>query len=219
MRFEPTARTQINRYPARGSYDRLAVEAILDEAMVCHVGFTIDGQPYVMPTIHARDGARVFIHGSPMSRMLRVAAAGVPLCLTVTLHDGIVLARSAFHHSMNYRSVVVLGSAHEVKDTAAKLTAMRALVDHLMPSRWEDARQPSAGEIAGTLILELPLTEASAKIRVGGPIDAEEDYKLPVWAGVVPLTLEPGAPLHDDRLPAGIQLPDYVRRWRRSKVE
>ena len=213
-RFETTARTRINRYPARGNYDRAAVEAILDEVMVCHVGFAVNGQPYVIPTIHARDGARIFVHGSPMSRMLRTVAAGVPLCLTVTLHDGIVLARSAFHHSMNYRSVVVLGTAHEVKDAAAKLAAMRALVDHLMPGRWDDVRQPSAGEIAGTLILELPITEASAKVRTGGPIELEEDYALPVWAGVVPLTLTPGAPHRDERLPPEIELPDYVRRWR-----
>jgi len=183
--------------------------------MVCHVGFAVDGQPYVIPTIHARDGARLFIHGSPMSRMLKTAGAGVPLCLTVTLHDGIVLARSAFHHSMNYRSVMVLGTAHEVRETAAKLAAMRALVDHLMAGRWDDVRQPSAGEIAGTLILELPLAEVSAKVRTGAPIDSELDYALPVWAGVVPLTLAPGAPQRDERLPAGIELPDYVRRWRR----
>lgn len=217
--LEATERTRINRYPTRGTYERAAIEAILDEAMVCHVGFVVDGQPFVMSTIHARDDARLFIHGSPMSRMLRTASTGIPLCLTVTLHDGIVLARSAFHHSMNYRSVVVLGNAHEVTDTAAKLSAMRALVDHLMPGRWEDARQPSAGEIAGTLILELPITEASAKVRTGGPIDSEADYALPVWAGVIPLTQEPGAPLRDDRLPAGIGLPDYVRRWRRSKLD
>ena len=129
-------------------------------------------------------------------------------------HDAIVLARSAFHHSMNYRSVVVLGTAHEVKDAAAKLAAMRALVDHLMPGRWNDVRQPSAGEIAGTLILELPITEASAKVRTGGPIELEEDYALPVWAGVVPLTLTPGAPHRDERLPPEIELPDYVQRWR-----
>lgn len=218
-RLEATERTRINRYPTRGTYERTAIEAILDEAMVCHVGFVVDGQPYVMPTIHARDGARLFIHGSPMSRMLRTAATGIPLCLTVTLQDGIVLARSAFHHSMNYRAVVVLGTAHEVTDTAAKLSAMRALVDHLMPGRWEDARQPSAGEIAGTSILELPITEASAKVRTGGPIDSEADYALPVWAGVIPLTQEPGAPLRDDRLPAGIELPDYVRRWHRAKSD
>ena len=215
-RFDPTARTRINRYPARGNHDRTTIEAILDEAMVCHVGFAVDGQPYVIPTIHARDRARLFIHGSPMSRMLRTAATGVPLCLTVTLHDGIVLARSAFHHSMNYRSVVVLGTAREVEGAAPKVAAMRALVDHLMPGRWDDVRQPSAGEIAGTIILELPLTEASAKVRTGGPLDAEEDYKLPIWAGVVPLTLEPGTPQHDDRLPPEVELPDYVRRWRRS---
>jgi nitroimidazol reductase NimA-like FMN-containing flavoprotein (pyridoxamine 5'-phosphate oxidase superfamily) len=214
--FKITARTRINRYPARGQYDRATVEAILDEAMVCHVGFAAGGQPYVIPTIHARDGARIYIHGSPMSRMLRTAAAGVPLCLTVTLQDGIVLARSAFHHSMNYRSVVVLGTAREVEGTAAKLTAMRALVDHLMPGRWDDVRQPTAGEIAGTLILELPIIEASAKIRTGGPIDLPEDYALAVWAGTVPLTLEPGAPHRDDRLPAGIEVPDYLRRWRRQ---
>jgi nitroimidazol reductase NimA-like FMN-containing flavoprotein (pyridoxamine 5'-phosphate oxidase superfamily) len=218
-RFTPTARTTINRYPTRGNYDRAVVEAILDEAMVCHVGFAVEGQPYVIPTIHARDGARIFIHGSPMSRMLKTAAAGVPLCLTVTLHDGIVLARSAFHHSMNYRSVMVLGTAHEVRETAAKLAAMRALVDQLMPGRWDDARQPSAGEIAGTLILELPLIEVSAKVRTGGPIDAEPDYALPVWAGVVPLTLAPGAAQRDDRLPAGVEVPDYVRRWRRPSPD
>jgi nitroimidazol reductase NimA-like FMN-containing flavoprotein (pyridoxamine 5'-phosphate oxidase superfamily) len=154
-----------------------------------------------------------------MSRMLRTAAAGVPLCLTVTLHDGIVLARSAFHHSMNYRSVVVLGTAREVTGTAAKVAAMHALVDHLMPGRWEEARQPSEGEIAGTIILELRLTEASAKVRSGGPIDSEDDYKLPVWAGVVPLTLAPGTPQRDDRLAAEVELPDYVRRWRLSTAD
>jgi uncharacterized protein len=217
-RFDVTARTRINRYPARGNYDHTAVEAILDEAMVCHVGFAVDGQPYVIPTIHARAGARLFIHGSPLSRMLRTAASGVPLCLTATLHDGIVLARSAFHHSMNYRSVVVLGRAREVKGIAEKLAAMRALVDHLMPGRWDDVRQPSPGEIAGTLILELPLTEASAKIRVGGPVEAPEDYALSVWAGVVPLTLAPGEPQPDDRLLAGIEIPDYLRRWRRFPI-
>ncbi len=217
-RIAPTSRTRINRYPTRGDYERRAIEAILDEAMVCHVGFAVDGQPYVIPTIHARDGARLFIHGSPLSRMLRTAATGVPLCLTVTLHDGIVLARSAFHHSMNYRSVVVLGAAREVTETAAKLAAMRALVDHLMPGRWEDARQPTAGEIAATIILELPLTEASAKVRTGGPLDAEADYASPVWAGVVPLTPAPGAPIRDDRLPPEIELPDYVLHWRKGSA-
>ncbi len=202
----------------RGNYDRTTIEAILDEAIVCHVGFAVDGQPYVIPTIHARAGARLFLHGSPLSRMLQTAASGVPLCLTVTLHDGIVLARSAFHHSMNYRSVVVLGRAREVEGIPEKLAAMRALVDHLMPGRWEEVRQPSPGEIAGTLILELPLTEASAKVRTGGPIDAPDDYALPVWAGVVPLTLAPDKAEPDERLPAGIELPDYVRRWRRSSV-
>jgi len=215
-RFEVTERTRINRYPARGNYDRTAVEAILDEAMVCHVGFAVDEQPYVIPTIHARDGTRILIHGLPLSRMLRTVAAGVRICLTVTLHDGIVLARSAFHHSMNYRSAVVLGMAHEVKDAVAKLAAMRALVDHLMPGRWDDVRQPSPGEIAGTLILEPPITEASAKLRTGGPVELEADYALPVWAGVVPLTLTPGAPVGDERLTPGIELPDYVRRWRSS---
>jgi nitroimidazol reductase NimA-like FMN-containing flavoprotein (pyridoxamine 5'-phosphate oxidase superfamily) len=213
-RLEPTERTQIKRYPTRGNYERGAIEAILDEAMVCHVGFAIDGQPYVIPTIHARIGDRLFIHGSPMSRMLRNAATGVPLCLTVTLHDGIVLARSAFHHSMNYRSVVVLGTAREVTETTAKVAAMSALVDHLMTGRWEDARQPTAGEIAATIILELPLSEASAKVRTGGPIDAEADYLLPVWAGVVPLRLTPGTPVRDGRLPSATELPEYVRRWR-----
>ena len=213
---EPTDRTRVRRYPARAAYDRAVVDAVLDEGMYCHVGFTVDGQPYVIPTIYVRDGDRILIHGSPMSRMLRMAAAGTPLCVTVTLADGVVLARSAFHHSMNYRSVVVLGQAREVADQEAKLAAMRALVDHLIPGRWAEVRTPTPGEIAGTIILELPIDEVSAKVRTGGPIDSEDDYALNVWAGHIPVRLAPAAPIPDDRLPAGIEVPDYIRFWRRN---
>ena len=217
--FVPTERVRVKRYPARAKYDRATAEAILDDAMVCHVGFVDDGQPYVIPTMYVRDGARLLIHGSPLSRMLTGAADGIPLCVTVTLLDGVVLARSAFHHSMNYRSVVVVGHAREVVEPAAKLAAMRALVDRLMPGRWDDVRQPTPGEIAGTRVLEIPLVEASAKVRAGGPVDLAEDEALPVWAGFVPLTLGPGAPIPDAKLAPGIDLPDYVRRWRRAGTD
>ena len=209
-----TKRTEVHRLPLRGTYDRETVHAILDEGLICHVGFVFEGSPFVIPTGYGRDGDRLLIHGSAASRMLRALSAGAEACITVTLLDGLVLARSAFHHSMNYRSAVVLGTAREVTETTAKVAAMRALVDHLMTGRWEDARQPTAGEIAATIILELTLSEASAKVRTGGPIDSEADYLLPVWAGVVPLRLTPGTPVRDGRLPSATELPEYVRRWR-----
>ncbi len=214
--FTPTDRTRVRRYPARAQYERATVEAILDEGMVCHVGFVHDGHPFVIPTMYVRDGARILIHGSPLSRMLSGAAEGIALCVTVTLLDGVVMARSAFHHSMNYRSVAIVGRAREVVEPAGKLAAMRALVERLIPGRWDDVRQPTPGEIAGTRVLEIPLLEASAKVRTGGPVDLAEDESFPVWAGVVPLSLTPGEPIPDARLAPGIEAPEYVRHWRRS---
>jgi uncharacterized protein len=190
----PTARSTVKRHPERGDYDRGVIDAILDEALICHLGFLVDRQPFVIPTIHARDGDILYIHGSPGSRMLRTAKSGVDICVTATLLDGLVLARSVYNHSMNYRSVVVLGRAHEVTDLDEKLRAMRCVVEQVVKGRWNDARHPSEGEIKGTTILALPLDEASAKIRSGPPVDDEEDLALPVWAGVIPLRLEPSEP-------------------------
>jgi len=191
----PTARTKVKRHPERGDYERETIDAILDEGLICHLGFVVDGQPFVLPTIHAPDQDTLYIHGSPGSRMLRTAKEGVDVCVTVTLLDALVLARSVYNHSMNYRSVVVLGRAVELTDREEKLRAMQRVVEHIIPGRWEDARQPSAAEIKGTTILALPLAEASAKIRSGPPIDDEADLTLPVWAGLIPLALEPAEPI------------------------
>jgi nitroimidazol reductase NimA-like FMN-containing flavoprotein (pyridoxamine 5'-phosphate oxidase superfamily) len=210
-----TPRTTVKRLPKRGLYDRGAVDAILDEGMVCHVGFVHDGQPFVLPTGYARLGDTVYLHGSPASRMLTTLSSGVPVCVTVTLLDGLVLARSAFHSSMNYRSVVILGTASPVTDRDRKLVAMRALVDHLIPDRWPDLRPVTDKELRATLVLELPLREASAKVRTGGPVDDEEDYALTMWAGVVPLGLAPRTPIADERLPSAAPVPAYARRYRR----
>ena len=213
--LEPTPRTTLRRLPARGHFDRATVNAILDEALVCHVGFVSEGQPFVIPTIHARAGDQVFVHGSAASRMLKTLQGGVPVCLTATLVDGLVLARSAFHHSMNYRSVVVLGDAQAVTDDREKWDALHAIVEHVAPGRWREVREPSAKELAGTLVLRLPIEEASAKVRTGPPLDDEEDYALECWAGVLPLRLRPGAPLPDPRMPAGRPLPPSVARYAR----
>jgi uncharacterized protein len=213
--LEPTPRTTLRRLPARGHFDRATVNAILDEALVCHVGFVSEGQPFVIPTIHARAGDQVFVHGSAASRMLKTLEGGVSVCLTATLVDGLVLARSAFHHSMNYRSVVVLGDAQAVTDDGEKWDALHAIVEHVAPGRWREVREPSAKELAGTLVLRLPIEEASAKVRTGPPLDDEEDYALECWAGVLPLRLSPGAPLPDPRMPAGRPLPPSVARYAR----
>jgi nitroimidazol reductase NimA-like FMN-containing flavoprotein (pyridoxamine 5'-phosphate oxidase superfamily) len=194
----PTPRTTVKRHSERGVYDRATIDAILDEALICHVGFVADGQPYVIPTIHARDGDMLYLHGSPGSRMLRTLKDGIDLCVTATLLDGLVLARAVYNHSMNYRSVVVLGRAREVIDRAEKLHAMECVVEHVVPGRWAEARQPNEGEIDGTAILALPLEEASAKIRSGPPKDFDEDLELPVWAGVIPLDLQRGRPYPAD---------------------
>lgn len=200
MSAAPSERTRVRRAPARAVYDRDAIHAILDEAQVAHLGFAVDGQPYVIPTLHARVGDVVYVHGSTASRAIRAVQGGAPMCLTVTLVDGLVLARSAFHHSMNYRSVVVLGEAHAVEGREDKLRALEAFTDGLIPGRWAEVRQPTEQELKGTQILALALDEASAKMRVGGPVDDDEDYALDVWAGVLPLALRAGALEPDDRL-------------------
>jgi nitroimidazol reductase NimA-like FMN-containing flavoprotein (pyridoxamine 5'-phosphate oxidase superfamily) len=213
--FETTDRTTVRRLPKRASYDRQTVYSILDEALICHVGFVVEGKPVVIPTIHARLNDCLYLHGSQASRMLRTLRGGVDVCLTVTLLDGLVIARSAFHHSMNYRSVVVYGVATEVSDGEEKLTALETIVEHVVPGRFAHARRPSEAELQGTLVLSLPLEEVSAKIRTGAPIDDDEDYALPIWAGEIPLDLTPGVPIADSRLSPGIALPDYVARYRR----
>jgi uncharacterized protein len=208
----PTPSTTLRRLPDRGSHDVALVHAILDEGLICHVGFVAaDGRPVVIPTIHARDGDRLLLHGSPASRMLRSLAGGVDVCVTVTLVDGLVLARSAMHHSMNYRSVVVLGRAHKVDDPADKALALARIVDHVAPGRSSEARPPNDLELKGTLVLALPLDEASAKVRAGGPVDDEADLDLPIWAGVVPLSTVAGPPRAEDGLPAGAVLPAVAR--------
>jgi nitroimidazol reductase NimA-like FMN-containing flavoprotein (pyridoxamine 5'-phosphate oxidase superfamily) len=219
MTLPPSPRTEVKRLPQRSRYDAELVHRILDEALVCHVGFVIDGEPVVIPTIHARHGDRLYLHGSPASRMLRTLKRQVDVCVTVTLIDGLVLARSAFHHSMNYRSVVVFGRATEVTDPAEKMVAFRALVDHVAPGRWNDVRAPNEKEIRSTLVLTLALTEASAKVRSGPPIDDEADYALPVWAGELPLRTVTGAPVGDPRLAPGAFVPEHVTGWRRVSTD
>ena len=214
--FTPTQRTTIHRMPKRAAYDRVVVEAILDEGLYCHLGFTVDGQPYVIPTIHARVDDRLYVHGSSASRMLRSLKTGVPMCVTVTILDGLVFARSAFHHSVNYRSVVVFGVALEVTDPQEKYDALKAVVDHVAPNRWDDVRRPTEQELKATSVLRLPLEEVSAKIRTGPPLDDEEDYLLPCWAGELPLRLTPQVPLPDPRLPSETSVPSYIRAYQRQ---
>ena len=212
----PTERTRVVREPHRGVYDRAAAYRILDEGFVCHVGFVVDGQPFVIPTGYGRAGDNVYIHGSAASRMLRNLDQGVPVCVTVTLLDGLVLARSIFNHSMNYRSVVVLGSAVAVEDAKEKLAALRAISEHILPGRWAEVRQPNEKELKATLVLRLPITEFSAKVRQGPPIDNEEDYAFPTWAGVIPLQMVAGEPVNDPRLEAGFEAPGYAKIYARK---
>lgn len=212
--YAPTPRTQLRRLPKRGVFDKAQIHAILDEAFLCHAGFVVDGQPYVIPTGYARSGDQLYIHGSSASRMLRSLESGVDLCVTVTLVDGFVLARSAFHHSMNYRSVVVLGRARLVTDPEEKRAALEAFTNHIVPGRWEEVRQPTPQELKATSVLVLALDEVSAKMRSGPPVDDEEDYSLPVWAGVVPLHLQPGEPVSDGRIPPGVASFDARRLTR-----
>lgn len=198
--YKPTERTQVRRLPKRGVYDRAQIDAILDAGLVCHVGFVADGQPYVLPTGYVRVGDQIYLHGSAAGRMLRTLASGLDVCVTVTLLDGLVLARSAFHHSVNYRSVVILGKARLVTDPAERVEALWAFTNHVVPGRWEEVRPPNEQELKATSVLALELNEVSAKVRQGPPVDDEEDYALPVWAGVVPVRLSLGQPVADDRI-------------------
>ena len=213
--FTPTERTKVRRLPDRGKYDSESVYGILDEAFICHVGFVVESQPYVIPTGFARVNDTLYIHGSAASRMLRTLADGVQVCVTVTLIDGIVMARSGFHSSMNYRSVVILGRATQVEGRDEKLAAMAAFSEQVMPGRWKDLRETTDAELKGTLVLSLPLKEVSAKVRTGPPKDDEVDYALPLWAGIVPLQLTAGNPINDPRLPTGIEPPGYARNYKR----
>jgi nitroimidazol reductase NimA-like FMN-containing flavoprotein (pyridoxamine 5'-phosphate oxidase superfamily) len=216
MQYSVTERTTLKRLPKRGDYSHELVHSILDEGFICHVGFAIDGKPFVIPTGYARVDQTIYIHGSAASRMLRTLSSGADVCLTVTLLDGLVLARSAFHHSVNYRSVVVFGKAFPVDDPEEKIKALHALSDHIIPGRWDEVRPPDEQEMKATLVLKLPLEEVSAKVRVGPPIDDEPDYDLPVWAGVLPLKLVPGTPIKDVRASDDLAIPDYVTNYKRK---
>lgn len=210
----PTARTRVVREPDRGVYDRETLNSILDEGFLCHIGFVVDGQPYVIPTSYGRDGDVLYVHGSAASRMLRNLTQGIPVCVTVTLLDGLVMARSIFNHSMNYRSVVILGTASLVDDPEEKLKALRALSEHILPKRWDDVRQPNEKELKATSALRIPIEEFSAKVRTGPPIDDEPDYSFPTWAGVIPLEMHSGTPIRDQRCEH--ELPQYLRNYRRG---
>ncbi|MCA8959991.1 MAG: pyridoxamine 5'-phosphate oxidase family protein [Planctomycetes bacterium] len=213
----PSDRSRVRRIPSRGRYDRALIDAIIDEALICHVGIVEEGQPFVIPTIHGRIGDELFLHGSRGSRLLRVIGAGSPACISVTLVDGLVLARSAFHHSMNYRSVVVLGRGRPVEEAAEKSRVFEALVEHVVPGRSSDARMPSESESAATAVVAFPIDEASAKLRDAPVGDEEADYALPIWAGVLPLGLAVGDPIADARLHPDVATPDYVVRYRRPR--
>lgn len=205
----------MKRLPARAHYDRETVYQILDAGFVCHAGFNVDGQPYVIPTSYGRSGDTLYLHGSTASRMLRTMSTGVPVCVTVTHVDGLVLARAAFHHSVNYRSVVILGTARLVEDQAEKMEAMRIFTEHVLKGRWNDVRQPTEQELKATTVLTLPLEEVSAKIRTGGPMDDEADYGLPIWAGVLPLETVGKEPVPDARRKNNPPVPDYLKKYSR----
>ena len=212
-----TARTRVVREAHRGVYDRETAYRILDEGFLCHVGFVADGQPYVIPTSYGRHGDNLYIHGSAASRMLKQMKEGIPVCVTVTLLDGLVLARSVFNHSMNYRSVVVLGKASLVENAPEKLEALRILSEHIIPGRWADARQPNERELKQTSVLKLPIEEFSSKVRIGPPVDDEEDLSFPTWAGVVPLELKSGEPIKDEHDTPDQLAPAYATHYSRIR--
>ena len=218
MTVPPSERTRLRRKPARGAYDRETIDAILDEALVAHLGIAVDGQPYVIPTLHARVGDTVYLHGSAGSRTLRALASGTPACLTVTLLDGLVLARSARHHSVNYRSVVVLGQAVPVTDTHERLAALRTFMERIVPGRFGEVRAPSEADARVTGVLSMSLAEASAKLRTGPPLDDAQDYALDVWAGVIPLRMQAGAPIPDPRLAPDIEPSAKIESWLRERA-
>ena len=213
--YTPSERTRLVREPDRAVYDRAAAYKILDEGFICHVGFVVNGQPFVIPTGYGRDGDNLYFHGSAASRMLRRLDEGVAVCVTVTLLDGLVLARSVFNHSMNYRSVVILGTATLVKDAAEKVAALRAVSEHVIPRRWDDARLPTDKELKVTSVLKIPIEEFSSKVRVGPPIDDEEDLSFPTWAGVIPLEVKTGAPIADEHCQR--EFPEYLKSYSRKK--
>lgn len=211
-------RTTVKRLAKRARYDFDAVAAILDEGICAHVGFAVDGQPYVIPTGYGRKGRDLFVHGSAGNRMLKALAEGAPCCVTVTHIDGLVLARSGFHSSVNYRSAVVLGIAVEVTGNEAKREALRVITEHIVPGRWDDSRAPTDKELQATRVLRIPIVEASAKVRTGPPVDDEEDYALPYWAGVMPLRVQAGEPVADPRLGSGRPVPAYVAGYARPPM-
>ena len=213
----PSPRTQVRRLPKRGQYDAAVIHSILDEGFICNVAFVHEGSPVVIPTSYARSGDIVYIHGSAASRMLRTLEQGVPVSIAVTLVDGLVLARSAFHHSINYRSVVIFGIAVAVTEPDEKYEALRLFTEQVVPGRWAEIRWPTPQELKGTSVLKVALDEASAKVRVGGPIDDEEDYALPMWAGVLPLKVVAGQPVNDERLQSGIEAGGHITGWRRGR--
>src|SRR5882762_1567047 len=208
-----TKRTELRRVPDRGSHDRETINHILDAGFLASVGFCVDGQPYVIPTLYGRDGEKLYLHGSAASRMLRQLETGVAACVTVTLVDGLVLSRSAFDHSMNYRSIVAFGTARRVVDPEQKVKSLRVISEHLIAGRWADVRRPSPKELKATTVLEFAIEEASSKVRKGPPLDDESDYGMPVWAGVLPLEMKSRPPIPDDKLVEGVTVPDYVRRY------
>jgi len=214
--FTITERNQIKRLPHKAKYEREVIHRILDESLVCHVGFVVNSQPFVIPTAYGRIDECLYVHGSPASRMLQTLKQGIEVCITVTLLDGLVLARSAFRHSMNFRSVVIFGTATIVEDEAEKLSALKAFTEHIVSGRWEQVRPPTRQELAGTLVLSLPITEASAKVRTGPPIDIEEDYALAVWAGELPLRLTMTTPIPDPRLSREVELPANIQNYTRN---
>jgi|SRR5215211_6334848 len=217
--FPKTEKNSVKRLPKRGYYDRETIYRILDEALICHVGFAAGNQPYVIPINFARMGDTIALHGAKASRLLKHVEAGYPICVEATIVDGLVLARSIFHHSMNYRSVVLFGTGRLVTDEQEKLTALEAVAEHLVPGRWQEARLPNRKELNATSVVSIPIQEASAKIRVGPPVDEDEDYALPVWAGVLPLQETPLTPLRDERQSEEVPLPEYVARYSRRRAE
>ena len=215
----PTKRTQVVRLPKRGDYSEETVYSILDAGFLCHVGFVVNGQPFVIPTGYGRSGDTLYVHGSSASRMLRALAAGVEVCVTVTLLDGLVLARSAFHHSMNYRSVVLFGTATLVESPEEKNEALRVISEQIVPGRWNDVRWPTDQELKATKVLALPISEASAKVRTGPPVDDDEDYAMNVWAGVLPLDVQAKEPVPDPRISSEVkEVPQYLRDYSKRPI-
>ena len=216
--FTRTDRNRIKRLPKRGQYDRETIYRILDEALICHVGFVDKGQPYVIPINFARVEDSIVLHGAKASRLLKHIEAGHSICVEATIVDGLVLARSVFHHSVNYRSVVVFGKGRLIEDEQEKLAALRAVTEHLIPGRWQEARLPNRKELNATSVVAIKIDEASAKVRVGPPVDEEEDYALPVWAGVLPLQEVPLSPIHDELHSEDVPLPGYVSQYSRKEA-